>query len=63
LPGGHGAGAGIREQVDQDVARVYLEKVVSGGFEKLFALLGCGPAQGSTLLMRKGSMMVRTTPP
>ena len=61
LLGGHGAGAGIGEQVDQDVAGFDEEEVVAGVGEIAFALFGRGVAQGSTLLMRKGSMMVRTS--
>jgi len=42
LMGGHGAGAGVRQQVNEDVVGGEEEKVVMGGFEKLFALgAGC----------------------
>ena len=61
LLGGHGAGAGIGEQVDQDVARFDEEEVVAGLLRgSARAPRGVVWCSGSTLLMRKGSMMVRT---
>ena len=58
---GHGAGAGIGEQVDQDIVGGQKEQVVVRGFEQLLALLQrVVQRMGSTLLMRKGSMMVFT---
>ena len=43
---GHGAGAGVGEQVDEDVVGGEEEEVVVGGFEELFALGAGGPADG-----------------
>ena len=43
---GHGAGAGVGEQVDQDIVGGEKEEVVVGGFEQLLALLARGPAKG-----------------
>ena len=57
---GHGAGAGVGEQVDQDIVGGEEEQVVVGGFEQLLALRRVVQRRGSTLLMRKGSMMVLT---
>ena len=45
LLGGHGAGAGVGEEVDQDVARADQEKVVPGSLEVAFPLLGSRLAQ------------------
>ena len=45
LRGGHRAGAGIGQQVDQNIGRAQLEKIVAGLFEKLLALLRRGVAQ------------------
>ena len=45
LLGGHGAGAGIGQQVDQDVARLDQEQVVAGRLEIPLALLARGVAQ------------------
>ena len=45
LLGGHGAGAGIGEQVDQDVAGFDEEEVVAGLLQVALALLGRGVAQ------------------
>src|SRR5258708_15063739 len=42
LFGGHRAGAGVREEVDQDIAGADLEEVVAGGLQKLLALLRRG---------------------
>jgi hypothetical protein len=58
LFGGHGAGAGIAEQIDEDIGRAELEQIVASLFQKLFALSGVVRCKGSTLLMRNGSMMV-----
>ena len=61
LFGGHGAGAGIGQQVDQDVAGVDEEQVVAGLLRgSARAPRGVVWCSGSTLLMRNGSMMVRT---
>jgi hypothetical protein len=46
LVGGHGAGAGVGEQVDEDVVGREQEHVVVRGFEELFALGAGGPADG-----------------
>src|SRR5271167_2583849 len=45
LFGGHGAGAGIGKQVDQNVAGPDLKQVIAGCFEKPLALLGGGSPQ------------------
>ena len=62
LFGGHGAGAGIGEQIDQDVAGVDEEQVVAGLLRgSASRSSGVVWRSGSTLLMRKGSMIVRTS--
>ena len=51
---GHGAGAGIGEQVDQDIVGGQQEQVVVRGVEQLLALgAGC-PAQGFDALDAEG---------
>ena len=58
---GHGAGSGVGEQVDQDVVGGEKKQVVMRSLEQLLALLARVVQRiGSTLLMRKGSMMVLT---
>jgi hypothetical protein len=54
LFGGHGAGAGIGEQVDQNVAGADLEEVIAGSFEKAFALLRRGSPQGLDAFYAEG---------
>src|SRR5262249_3993136 len=44
LLGGHGAGAGISQQIDQDVFCGQEEKIVVGGAQKFLALTARGPA-------------------
>ncbi len=46
LMGGHGAGAGIGEQVDEHVVGGQEKQVVVRGLEKSFALGAGGPANG-----------------
>src|SRR5262249_33170181 len=53
LLGGHGAGAGVGEQVDQDVFGGQQKKVVVGGAQELLALLARGPADGLNALNAK----------
>ena len=55
---GHGAGAGIGEQIDQDIVGGEQKEIVMRGFEELLALFAGGPANGFDALMRNGSMMV-----
>ena len=58
---GHGAGAGVGEQVDQDVVGGEQEEIVVGGLEEVVRVAArVVQRMGSTLLMRKGSMMVLT---
>ena len=54
LVGGHGSGAGVGEQVDEDIVGGEQEKVVVGGFEKLLALFAGGPADGFDALDAEG---------
>ena len=54
----HGAGAGVGEQVDEDIVSGQEEEVVVRGLEKGFALGRVVQRMGSTLLMRNGSMIV-----
>ncbi len=54
LVGGHGAGAGVGEQVDEDIIGGQEEKVVVGGLEKLLALGAGGPADGLDALDAEG---------
>src|ERR1035438_4579513 len=42
---GHSAGAGIGQQIDQNIGRTQLKKVVTGLVQELFALRGSGVAQ------------------
>jgi hypothetical protein len=51
---GHGAGAGIGEQVDQDIIRRQEKKVVVGGLEALLTLGSGCPADGLDALDSKG---------
>ena len=51
---GHGAGAGVGEEVDEDVVGVEKEEVVMCGFEELFALGAGGPADGLDALDAEG---------
>jgi hypothetical protein len=44
LVGGHGSGAGIGEQVDEDIVGGEEKKIVAGGAEQLLALHAGGPA-------------------
>jgi hypothetical protein len=44
--GGHGAGAGVGEQIDQDIVGGEEEEIVVGGGEELLALLARGPTDG-----------------
>ena len=46
LVGGHGAGAGVGEQVDEDIVGRQQEKVVVRGAEQLLALRAGGPVDG-----------------
>jgi hypothetical protein len=46
LVGGHGAGAGVGEQVDEDVVGFKQEEVVMRGAKELFTLGAGGPANG-----------------
>ena len=44
--GGHRAGAGVGEQIDQNVGGGQKKKIVVGGAKKLFAICPRGPADG-----------------
>ncbi len=46
LAGGHRSGAGVGEQINQNIISGQQEKVVIGGFKKPLALLAGGPADG-----------------
>ena len=46
LVGGHGSGAGVGEQIDEDIVGGEKEEIVVGGFEELLALLAGGPVEG-----------------
>src|SRR5262249_13887557 len=54
LFGGHGAGTGIRQQINQDVFRSQQKKVVVGGAQKLLALKARGPANRFNALDEEG---------
>ena len=43
---GHGPGAGIGEQIDEDIVGGQKKEVVVSGFQQFFALLARGPADG-----------------
>jgi hypothetical protein len=45
LLGGHSAGAGIGEQVEQHIDSAKLEQVVSSALEQKFTLLGCSASE------------------
>src|SRR6266536_2365655 len=51
---GHGSGAGVGEQVDQDVVGGKKEEVVVRGFEELLALGAGGPVKGLDAFNAKG---------
>jgi hypothetical protein len=56
---GHGAGAGVGEQIDEHVVGVEQEEVVMRGAQQVASRWArVVQWMGSTLLMRKGSMMV-----
>jgi hypothetical protein len=46
LAGGHGAGAGVGQPVDQHVLGAQLEDVEPGRFQQALALGACGHADG-----------------
>jgi hypothetical protein len=46
LMSGHGAGAGIGKQIDENVFRGKQKEVVERGLEQLLALPASGPADG-----------------
>jgi len=50
---GHGAGAGIGEQIDEDIVRGQEKKVVVRGAEQLFALRARRPMNGLDALDAK----------
>ncbi len=54
LVGGHGAGAGIGEQVDEDIVRRQEKKVVTRGAEQLLALSAGRPVNGLDALDAEG---------
>ncbi len=54
LMSGHGAGAGIGEQVDQNVVGRKQEQVVVGGAQQFLALLAGSPANGLNALDAEG---------
>ena len=56
---GHGASAGISEQVDQDIVGRKQKQIVVRGPQSFSRCLRVVQRMGSTLLIRKGSMMVR----
>ena len=61
LVGGHGAGAGVGEQVDEDIVGGEQETSCSSAASSSCSrCLRVVQRMGSTLLMRKGSMMVLT---
>ena len=56
--GRHGAGTGIGQQVDDDVLGTQQERVVVRVADQLLALSRVVSLMGSTILIRKGSMIV-----
>ena len=55
---GHGARAGVGQQVDEHVLGLEQEEVVAGSVQRRLALARESARIGSTVLMRNGSMMV-----
>jgi hypothetical protein len=51
---GHGAGAGVGEQVDEHIVGVEQEQIVMRGAEQGFALSAGGPADGFNALDAEG---------
>jgi hypothetical protein len=54
LVGGHGSGAGVGEEIDEDIVGGEKEEVVVGGFEELLAVLARRPADGFDALDAEG---------
>ena len=46
LVGRHGAGAGVGQQVNEDIVGQEKEQVVVGGLQQMFAIFALGPVDG-----------------